>query len=112
MSLSKDAVLADILFSAESMGLDLEDLLSMIPDVLEDAEGKIKILNDETVSLADQEKIKSIAHDLKGTFLNYGLNKLGEVAKYIENEPESAENGARAKELEELLSDVKAMNLA
>lgn len=69
--------------AAERMGLDLEDLQEMINEVLDDCSTKSQLLK-EAIEAGDSAKIKSIAHDIKGSTGNYGLKTASELALKIE----------------------------
>ena len=83
-NLTKEAVLNDMNEAAERMGLDLEDLVEMIEDVIEDCQGKAIIIRDSIAS-GDTDQIKAVSHDIKGSCANYGLLAPSETAKVIEN---------------------------
>ncbi len=80
---TREGVLKSMQLAAERMGLDLEDLQEMINEVLEDCDQKARQLKD-AIAAHDEEKIKSIAHDIKGSTANYGLQEASTLALEIE----------------------------
>lgn len=79
----REAVVKDMRDAAERMGLDLEDLQEMITDVLDDCKEKVAKLH-VAVTESDHSIIKAIAHDIKGSTANYGLNAPSDIAQFIE----------------------------
>ena len=108
MSISKDEIITGITEAADRMGLEAADLLELIDEVLDDCLVKTKSLRE--VALAkDASQIKAIAHDIKGSTINYGLVKPSALAKSIElNEPNI---GQQIDSLEEILLEIKTMKL-
>ncbi|MCP4750351.1 MAG: Hpt domain-containing protein [Proteobacteria bacterium] len=80
---TREGVLKNMQEAADRMGLDLEDLQEMIVEVLEDCSAKSKSMQD-AVSAGDTEKIKALAHDIKGSTANYGLMEASDLALKIE----------------------------
>lgn len=90
--ITRESIIQSMLEAAERMGLDLEDLQEMIGDVLEDCLGKSNTLK-KAVFSRDTASIKAIAHDIKGSSANYGLQYASDLALEIEkncdNPPEN-----------------------
>lgn len=105
---SKEEVLKDIGDAAERMGLDLEDLTEMIDDVLDDAIGKIGGLRDAAIA-GNLEQTSAVAHDIKGSCLNYGILAPAELAKSVEKEPSDA--AGRIEQLDQVLQAIKALGI-
>lgn len=84
---TREIVLKDMTESADQMGLDLEDLLEMMEDVLEDCTEKVTALI-QAGEDKNTTQIKEIAHDLKGCTANYGLLNASSIAKEIEQDYE------------------------
>ncbi len=81
--ITRESVIQSMQEAAERMGLDLEDLQEMIGEVLEDCLEKSNLLK-EAVTSGDTETIKAIAHDIKGSSANYGLQYASDLALEIE----------------------------
>jgi len=109
MSLNKDVILAGINEAAQRMGLDFEDLIEMIDDVLEDCTSKIGSLRD-AAGKGDATQVAAIAHDIKGSTINYGLVAPSEVAKDIEHRKLDAVD--RVDELESILLEIQGMGIS
>ena len=88
MAIDLEQVKADITEAAERMGMDFEDLAEMVPDVLEDCVAKTAGLK-VAIDTGDFAQVKAIAHDLKGSTLNYGLVGPSVFAKSLEANFES-----------------------
>ena len=86
--ITRESVIESMQKAAERMGLDLEDLQEMIIEVLEDCSAKALLLR-EAIASGDLASIKSIAHDIKGSCANYGLQTASDLALYIEKNNES-----------------------
>jgi len=94
--LLREDILKAMHVAAERMGLDLEDLQEMIGDVIEDCTTKSKTLQ-EAIATSDIATIKAIAHDIKGSTANYGLDEASSLAKSIEGECENQPTDTAAK---------------
>jgi len=81
--LTREEVLVSIKTAAERMGLELEDLQEMIEDVLTDCSEKSKRLS-AAAAEKRSEDIRKIAHDIKGSTANYGLQTASQLALQIE----------------------------
>ncbi len=81
--ITRESIIQSMQDAAERMGLDLEDLQEMIAEVLEDCLGKSNTLKN-AVSSGDSASIKAIAHDIKGSSANYGLQYASALALEIE----------------------------
>jgi HPt (histidine-containing phosphotransfer) domain-containing protein len=86
--MTRESILNSMLEAAERMGLDLEDLQEMINEVLEDCQEKAVRLKEAIVS-GDSGTVKKIAHDVKGSTANYGLNSISALAFDLEKNNES-----------------------
>ncbi len=86
---TREEVIQTMQEAAERMGLDLEDLQELIVEVLVDCFAKSKTLK-QAIENGDPPKIKSIAHDIKGSTANYGLQMASELAFKIEKNSECA----------------------
>ncbi|OGH04261.1 MAG: hypothetical protein A2557_10700 [Candidatus Lambdaproteobacteria bacterium RIFOXYD2_FULL_56_26] len=106
---TKPELLKDIASAAERMGLDGEDLLGMLDEVLDDCIGKVEKLA-QAASSGDAVQTSAIAHDIKGSTLNYGITAPSVIAKEIE--AKKLEAAGRIPELKEVLLAIKAMDLA
>lgn len=98
---NKQEIITLIANTAERMGLDIEDLIEMIPDLINDSLNKLNQMLNQMNELPEEE-IKLIAHDLKGAFRNFGLDQAGEMMLYIEQNP----TGTDSKNLSELIEEV------
>lgn len=87
--ITRESVIESMETAAERMGLDLEDLQEMINEVLEDCAEKAQQLK-EAIVAGDAASVKSLAHDIKGSSANYGLQTASDVALYIEKNNETA----------------------
>jgi len=108
MSLIKEEILRGIEEAAERMGLDNEDLLEMIEDVLDDCIEKVAGLR-EAAAAGDGAKLSAIGHDIKGSTINYGLLAPSAIAKDLEINKLDAVD--RIDELEDVLDQLKAMSI-
>lgn len=107
---TRETIIASMQEAAERMGLDLEDLQEMIGDVLKDCSGKAALLK-EAVSKRNATDIKTIAHDIKGSTANYGLQEVSDLALKLEkgNEDPDLED---VNEMISLLSHISGMNIS
>lgn len=80
---TRESVIASMQEAADRMGLDLEDLQEMIEDVLEDCSNKSVLLK-EAITSKDAAIVKAIAHDIKGSTANYGLQQVSDLAYNLE----------------------------
>lgn len=103
--LTKESVLKSMQDAADRMGLDLEDLQEMIEDVLSDCQEKSIRLKEAIVS-GDSATVKSVAHDIKGSTANYGLNSISEIALTIEKNNENA----AVNQVEDIQSQLKTLS--
>ena len=81
--IDKSKIVSSMEEAAERMGLEIDDLKEMINEVLEDCNEKAKKLKD-LIAAGDVDQVKAIAHDIKGSSANYGLDDQSEIAKKIE----------------------------
>ncbi len=84
---TRETVIASLQEAADRMGLDLEDLQEMIGDVLEDCSSKSLLLK-EAVANKISADVKAIAHDIKGSTANYGLQEISDLALKLEKSHE------------------------
>ncbi|MBT3227233.1 MAG: hypothetical protein HOE30_16465 [Deltaproteobacteria bacterium] len=80
---TRETVIASLQEAADRMGLDLEDLQEMIGEVLEDCSNKAVLLK-AAVSDKKATDVKAIAHDIKGSTANYGLQEISDLALNLE----------------------------
>lgn len=80
---TRESVIANMQEAADRMGLDLEDLQEMIGDVLEDCSSKSALLK-EAITSQNAAEVKAIAHDIKGSTANYGLQQVSDLAFKLE----------------------------
>ena len=80
---TQESVIAAMQAAADRMGLDLEDLQEMIGDVLEDCSSKSVLLKD-AIAAENAADVKAIAHDIKGSTANYGLQEISDLAFKLE----------------------------
>ncbi len=106
---TREEVIKDMQEAADRMGLDLEDLQEMIIDVLDDCNGKVVKLQ-VAVKESDAPTIKAIAHDIKGSTANYGLNSASSIAKFIEKNHENVAI-EKADELAKIFSELSTLGL-
>ncbi len=106
---TREEVIKDMQEAADRMGLDLEDLQEMIIDVLDDCKEKVIKLQ-VAVKEGDSSTVKAIAHDIKGSTANYGLNSASSIAKFIEK---NCENVAieKADDLAIIFNDLSTLGL-
>lgn len=110
MGLAKEQVMKGIGEAAERMGLDLEDLVEMIPDVLSDGLQKSQnILT--SIASEDWAVVKDVAHDIKGAFRNYGLDEAGELAFQIEKDPSGAGTKEVTESLVQMIEEITAYGI-
>ncbi|MDT8446907.1 MAG: Hpt domain-containing protein [bacterium] len=105
----KEQILRDIDEAAERMGLEPEELVEMIDDVLDDALSKIPNLK-AAAEAGDAQQTSAVAHDIKGSTINYGIIAPSNVAKEIEIGKLDAVGQIPL--LERLLLDIRAMNIS
>ena len=84
MAVDINKVRAGITEAAERMGMDYDDLADMVPEVLEDCKEKAAQLK-TAIEGGDAAAVKAIAHDLKGSTSNYGIDEASVFAKSIED---------------------------
>lgn len=106
---TKETIIALMTDAAERMGLDLEDLQEMIGDVLEDCSSKAVLLK-EAISSGNAADVKAIAHDIKGSTANYGLQQISDLAYKLEKNNENPEM-ADVDEIIGLLKHISGLNL-
>lgn len=107
---TRESVIASMEGAAERMGLDLEDLQEMIEDVLEDCTSKSALLKDAIAS-GKAAEVKAIAHDIKGSTANYGLQEISDLAYKLEKSHENPEM-ADIDSLIALLNHISGLNIA
>ena len=88
MAIDIDKVKEGITEAAERMGMDYDDLVDMVPEVLEDCKEKAVELK-AAIASGDSAAVKALAHDLKGSTANYGLDEASVFAKNLEANHES-----------------------
>jgi len=108
MSLKKDDILDGIEVAAQRMGLDNEDLLEMIGDVIEDCIEKVVLIR-EAGAAGNADQVSAVAHDIKGSTINYGLEAPSAIAKEIELGKLEAID--RVDALSDVLEQIKAMDI-
>ncbi|NQU64718.1 MAG: Hpt domain-containing protein [SAR324 cluster bacterium] len=106
---TREAIIALMQGAAERMGLDLEDLQEMIGEVLEDCSSKAALLK-EAVITKNAANIRAIAHDIKGSTANYGLQEVSDLALKLEknNENPALED---VEEMISLLSHISGLGI-
>ncbi len=106
---SKKEIIKDMEEAADRMGLELDDLQEMIVEVLTDCTTKAQSIQ-KAIGAKDIAKIKSIAHDIKGSTANYGLLHPSATALEIERNSESLPVESAAKLLD-YLQTLSGLNL-
>ncbi len=106
---TRESVIASMQEAADRMGLDLEDLQEMIDDVLEDCSSKSVILK-EAITNKNAAEVKSIAHDIKGSTANYGLQQVSDLAYKLEKGSEEP-SMADMDEIIALLNHISGLNI-
>ncbi|OGG97827.1 MAG: hypothetical protein A2508_02485 [Candidatus Lambdaproteobacteria bacterium RIFOXYD12_FULL_49_8] len=109
MTVNKEEILSGIADAAERMGLETEDLISMIDEVLDDCINKVGRMR-EAAAAQDSAKLSAIGHDIKGSALNYGIVPPSAIAKDIEVRGIAAAN--RIDELDYLLKLIRGFGIS
>ncbi|MDX2469797.1 MAG: Hpt domain-containing protein [SAR324 cluster bacterium] len=109
MAIDLEKVKAEITEAAERMGMDFEDLAEMVPDVLDDCKAKIAGLK-TAIEAGDGAQVKAIAHDLKGSTLNYGIVEPSQYAKSLEANFESPDM-ADCEKFSSLIDELSELDL-
>jgi len=102
MAIEEGKLKSDITDAAERMGMEYGDLAEMIPEVLTDCLAKSVKLT-AAIDGGDADQVKAIAHDLKGSCANYGLNSPSALAKSLEINHASPNKA----ELDQFISEIK-----
>ena len=109
MAVELEQVKKDIGEAAERMGMDYEDLVEMVPEVLDDCLQKAEKLG-AAIQSGDSAQVKAIAHDLKGSTANYGIMAPSALAKSLEANFESP-NAAELEQFIVLIKDIISKDL-
>ena len=102
--LTKENVISNMEAAADRMGLDLEDLQEMINEVLADCATKSKQLREAVIN-QDFDSVKTIAHDIKGSTANYGLQSPSAIALNIEKNNDSS----TVEEVDQLIEQIDTL---
>jgi two-component system sensor histidine kinase/response regulator len=73
---------------AEELGLEVEEVHRLVLTFLESTEQDLLMLG-QAFSKGDAEKLRDIAHHIKGAAVNLELNEIAEAAKGIEDKARS-----------------------
>ncbi len=107
---TRETVIASLQEAADRMGLDLEDLQEMIGEVLDDCSKK-SILLKAAINNKNSIEVKAIAHDIKGSTANYGLQEISNLALGLEksNDNPSLED---VNQMISLLNHISGLNIS
>lgn len=78
----------DLVKQAEEIGIDFATLLSLYSLYIEQTESDIKEL-DDSITGKDKDRIRTIAHHIKGASLNLELHSLSGIAESIQKMSEA-----------------------
>jgi len=106
---TRESIIAAMEGAAERMGLDLEDLQEMIGDVLEDCTTKSARLK-AAIENGQAAEVKAIAHDIKGSTANYGLQEISDLAYRLEKGNQNPEM-ADIDRIIALLNHISGLNI-
>ena len=104
MQKSEDAIHFNETELMERLGYEKEDVDQILSAVRERYPEIITSLK-EAVTASDMPKVKSLAHQLKGSSLNMSFNKLGDLAKELEKE--AGVNGGQTDNILELYTRIE-----
>lgn len=88
-----------------------EDLEVLIPSFMDNTYAEIALL-EGAVEAEDLKTVHRLGHNIKGSALNYGFNKLSEIGRKIEIAAGSGDLGRVLSLLEELRMYVKRVEIS
>ncbi len=99
----------DLQSIADELDFDLEDIEMLLEVFLESAKESLEILK-EAVQSDDKESIFTSAHAIKGSASNILLDKISDIAKYMESnarESNDIDYKTKYEELEYLILNIE-----
>ncbi len=101
--MNKDELISEIQTAADRTGLEVSDIIEMLPDMVANESNQagdlIKHYNNK-----EFEKVKAIAHSMKGAASTYGLQLIADLAHDIEQNPQDGLGWDVPEKIEEIIS--------